>query len=162
MKVLIGIILGLIIVYGVFSKNQKRTNEKTKVYKWEAEKEKFKIDFIEIISKNQNLKYLIVKFDSYYIQYIRFKKSKEFYCEIISNEYLSESKKYSENQKKKILEFDFIEPNIKDLEGNISSNYSKWYKSESENEMDLILEELINIIQSIYHLKEGSKIMIKY
>ncbi len=162
MKFIIGAILGLIIVYGIFTKIQKRTIEKTKVYKWKAEKEKLKNDFIEIISKNQSLEYLIVEFDSYYIQYIGLERNKEYYCEIVSDKYLSESKKYSKIQKNKILEFDFSKPNTKDKEGNISSNYSKWYKSESENEINLVFEELLNIIESIYHLKDGSEIIIKY
>ncbi|REG86283.1 hypothetical protein C8N41_103381 [Winogradskyella sediminis] len=87
MKLIIGIIVVLI---GVFIVLKKRNLEKTNIYKWNLENKNLKTDFINILSKKPNLEYLIIEFDSYYIQYKGFDKSKEFYSEIISNEFLDE------------------------------------------------------------------------
>ncbi|NJB72917.1 hypothetical protein GGR42_003415 [Saonia flava] len=159
MKLIIGIIIVLI---GVFIVLKKRNIEKTKSYKWNLENENLKTDFTNILSKKPNLEYLIVEFDSYYIQYKGFVKSKEFYSEIVSNEFLDEKNQYSENQKNGIFSLGFLEPKKKDSDGNISPNYSKWYGAKSKNEIDLIFNELIKILESIYGLKKGTEIKLRW
>lgn len=141
---------------------KKRNFEKSKTYKWETEKEKFEKDFIEILSKNLNLEYLIIEFESYYIQYKGFINSKEFYAEIVSNEFLNQNKKYSKNQMEEILNFDFSKPNEKDKDGNVSPNYTKWYNSKSKTEIEFIHKELVEILKSIFNLKNGTEIKIRY
>jgi|TARA_B110000114_G_C14817427_1_gene287266 hypothetical protein len=158
-KIIIGILIGII---GILAVLKKRNFEKSKTYKWETEKEKFEKDFTEILSKNPNLEYLIIEFDSYYIQYKGFVNSKEFYAEIVSNEFLNETKKYSENQIEKILNLEFSKPNEKDNDGNVSPNYTKWYKSKTKNEIEFIHKELIGILESIFGLKNGTEIKIRY
>ena len=156
------IIVVLIVSVGIFAFFKKRKTEKIKNYKWEAEKEKFEKDFTEILLKNPNLEYLIIEFDSYYIQYKGFIKSKEFYGEIVSNEFLNENKKYSESKIEEILNLKFSKPNQKDNEGNVSHNYSKWYKSETKNEIEFIHKELIRILKSIFNMKNGTEIKVRY
>ena len=158
-KIIIGILIGII---GILAVLKNRNFEKSKTYKWETEKEKFEKDFTEILSKNPNLEYLIIEFDSYYIQYKGFVNSKEFYAEIVSNEFLNETKKYSENQIEKILNLEFSKPNEKDNDGNVSPNYTKWYKSKTKNEIEFIHKELIGILESIFGLKNGTEIKIRY
>jgi len=157
-KLIIGIIIVLI---GVFIVLKKKNIEKTKSYKWNLENENLKTDFTNFLSKKPNLEYLIVEFDSYYIQYKGFEKSREFYSEIVSNEFLDEKNQYSENQKNGILSLGFLEPQKKDSDGNISPNYSKWYGVKSTKEIDLIFNELIKILESIYELKKGTEIKIR-
>ena len=159
MKLIIGIIIVLI---GIFIVLKKRNIEKTKSYKWNLENENLKTDLINILNQNPNLEYLIVEFDPYYIQYKGFNKSKEFYSEIVSNEFLEEKKQYSENQRNGILGLGFLEPQEKDSDGNISPNYSKWYGAKSTKEIDLIFNELIKILESIYELKKGTEIKIRW
>ncbi len=159
MKLVIGV---LIVTIGILALLKKRNFEKIKTYKWETEKEKFEKDLTEILSKNPNLEYLIIEFDSYYIQYKGFIKSKEFYAEIVSNEFLNENKKYSESKIEEILNLEFSKPNEKDNEGNVSPNYSKWYKSETKNEIEFIHKELIRILKSIFNMKNGTEIKIRY
>ena len=98
MKLIIGIVIVLI---GVFIVLKKRNVEKTKIYKWNIENEKLRTDFINILNTKPNLEYLIVEFESYYIQFKGFENSKELYSEIVSNEFLGEQNQYSENQKNK-------------------------------------------------------------
>jgi hypothetical protein len=158
-KIIFGI---LIVIVGILAIMKKRNIEKSKIYKWETEKDKFEKDFIGILSKNPNLTYLIIEFDSYYIQYKGFEKSKEFYAEIVSNEFLNETKKYSENQIEEILNFEFSKPNEKDNDGNISPNFTKWYNSKTKNEIESIHKELIGILKSVFGLKNGNEIKIRY
>jgi hypothetical protein len=158
-KLIVGIIIVLI---GVLIVLKKRNIEKTKYYKWNLENENLKTDFINILNQKPNLEYLIVEFDSYYIQYKGFEKSKEFYSEIVSNEFLEEKKQYSENQRNGILGLGFLEPQEKDSDGNISPNYSKWYGAKLKKEIDLIFNELIKILESIYELKKGTEIKIRW
>ena len=159
MKTIIGI---LVVAIGILAMLKKRKFENSKNYKWETEKEKFEKDFTEILSKNPNLEYVIIEFNSYYIQYKGFVNSKEFYAEIVSNKFLNESKKYSENQIEEILNLEFLKPNNKDNDGNISPNYTKWYKSETKNEIELIQKELIRILTTIFGLKNGTEFKIRY
>lgn len=159
MKIIIGILIGII---GILAVLKKWNFEKSKTYNWETEKEKFEKDFTEILTKKPNLEYLIIEFDSYYIQYKGFAKSKEFYAEIVSNEFLNEAKKYSENQIVEILNHEFSKPNEKDNDGNVSPNYSKWYNSKTKNEIEFIHKELIGILESIFGLKNGTEIKIRY
>jgi hypothetical protein len=158
-KIIFGI---LIVIVGILAILKKRNIEKSKTYKWETEKDKFEKDFIGILSKNPNLTYLIIEFDSYYIQYKGFAKSEEFYAEIVSNEFLNETKKYSENQIGEILNFEFTKPNEKDNDGNISPNFTKWYNSKTKNEIEFIHKELIGILKSVFGLKNGTEIKIRY
>ena len=74
---------------------------------------------------------------------------------------MDEKNQYSENQKNGILSLGFLEPQKKDSDGNISPNYSKWYGAKSTKEIDLIFNELIKILESIYELKKGTEIKIK-
>ena len=159
LKIIIGILIGII---GILTVLKKWNFKKSKIYKWKTEKEKFEKDFTEILSKNPNLEYLIIEFDSYYIQYKGFVNSEEFYAEIVSNEFLNETKKYSENQIEEILNLEFSKPNEKDNDGNISPNYTKWYKSKTRNEIEFIHKELIGILKSIFGLKNGTEIKIRY
>lgn len=159
MKLIIGIITVLIVVFIVL---KKRNIEKTKIYKWNLENENLKTDFINILTQKPNLEYLIIEFESFYIQYKGFEKSKEFYSEIVSDEFLDEKNQYSENQKNGILGLGFLEPQKKDLDGNISPNYSKWYGAKSTNEIKTIFNELIKILESIYELKKGTEIKIRW
>ena len=159
MKLTIGVFVVLIVVFIVL---KKRNIEKTKYYKWYLENENLKTDFTNVLSKKPNLEYLIIEFDSYYIQYKGFEKSKDFYSEIVSNEFLDEKNRYSENQKNRILSLGFLEPQKKDSDGNISLNYSKWYGAKSTKEIDLIFNELIKILESIYELKKGTEIKMRW
>ncbi|EDM43350.1 hypothetical protein SCB49_01307 [unidentified eubacterium SCB49] len=159
MKLIIGV---FIVTIGILALLKKRKFEKTKTYKWETEKKKFEKDFTEIVSKNPNLEYLIIEFDSYYIQYKGFIETKEFYAEIVSNEFLNENKKYSEIKIEEILNLEFSKPNEKDNEGNVSPNYSKWYKSETKNEIEFMHKELIRILKSIFKMKNGTEIKVRY
>lgn len=156
------IIIGIIILTGVFIVLRKRNIEKPKTYKWNVENEKLKADFINILSQKPNLEFLIVEFESYYIQFKGFQKSKEFYCEIVSDTFLDQQNQYSENQKKGILGLGFSEPQKKDSDGNTSPNYSKWYGAKSKKEIDSIFNELIKVLESIYDLEKGTEIKIRY
>jgi hypothetical protein len=158
-KIIIGV---LIVIIGILAIFKKRNFGKLKTYKWETEKEKFEKDFIQILSKNPNLEHLIIEFDSYYIQYKGFVNSKEFYSEIVSNEFLNETKKYSENQIEEILNLEFSKPNEKDNDGNVSPNYTKWYNLTTINEIEFIHKELIRILKSIFGLENGNKFKVRY
>ena len=159
MKYLIGIVVVLI---GVFLVQRKRTVEKTKIYKWNAKNELLRTDFINLLSQKPNLEYLVVEFKSYYIQYKGFGKTKEFYSEIVSDNFLEDENQYSESQNNKILEFNFLEPKKKDSDGNVSLNYSKWYGGKSKKDIELIFNELIEVLESVYNITEGSEIKIRY
>lgn len=136
--------------------------EKTKTYKWNLENDMLKTDFINILNQKPDCGYLIIEFESYYIQFKRFEYGKEFYSELVSNKFLDEKIQYSNNQKNKIIGLGFLEPQKKDPEGNISPNYSKWYGAKSKKEIDSIFNELIKILKLVYDLKEGTEIKMTW
>jgi len=153
------IILGIFIIsvfYGFIS--NRKSNENKRFFKWSNEKEIFKSSFLKSIFKSSRIKYYIIEFDEYYIQYLILKKANLLHCEIISNEFLEEKAKLKNTQIEEILNLNFLKPNTK---GNRSKNFLKIYRTEKENKKEKVINELIYLIEKI-GIKEDSFLRIRY
>ncbi len=89
---------------------------------------------------------MVIDFNNYYIQFMGFKKSKEIFCECVSNEFLNEKGKLNNVKIDNILKLNFVKPNEKDKEGNISPNYSKYYKANQISDFKEIYQDLIYLM----------------
>jgi len=146
------IIIAILIFIYLFSKVRFSKKEIIAKYDLNSDKEKFREEFLKIINDNPNLNYLVIDFSSYYIQYMGWANSSELFCEAMSNEFIEESKKLTTNQIDKINKLGFKEPFI-DSDKNKSPNYSKYYKTDSDRNIELIFEEMIYLITDIYNSK---------
>ena len=161
-KIFIGIGVLLLIGLLISWKKKNPTQEISKQYNWKTEKENFKMDFLKTLVKKPDLKYYVIDFNDYFIQFMRFKESDEFYCEIVSNEFLNEQTKLNQEQIDKILEIYFRKPNEKDTEGNTSPNYSKFYKAEKKSDLTDIYNELIYLMTEIYGIENDEMIKVRF
>lgn len=163
-KILVIVSISTVVLIGIYRlpKLRKKSNEITKKYNWKTDKEKFKKDFEKILLENPNLNYLVIDFSKFYIQYMGWENSNEFYCEAMSNEFLEEPNKLDDLQIKKLVDLNFSEPNTKDSYGNSSPNFSKYHLTQNETEISKIFEELNFIMNKIYKIKSNEIIQVRY
>ena len=163
-KILVIVSISTVVLIGIYRlpKLRKKSNEITKKYNWKTDKEKFKKDFEKILLENPNLNYLVIDFSKFYIQYMGWENSNEFYCEAMSNEFLEEPNKLDDLQIKKLVDLNFSEPNTKDSYGNSSPNFSKYHLTQNETEISKIFKELNFIMNKIYKIKSNEIIQVRY
>ena len=161
-KIILGIGVIILIGFLVSWKKKKPIQELTKQYDWKTDKESFKIDFLKILKDKPDLRYLVIDFNEYYIQFMGFSESQEFYCESVSNEYLPKQQRLNESQVEKILDLKFRKPNEKDSDGNMSPNFSKFYKAEKESDLKEIYNELIHLMTEIFEMKNDEIIRMRF
>lgn len=165
-KILVGI--GVLLLIGLLVSWKKKTKEKRtiqeieKEYHWNTEKENFKTDFLKVLKDKSDLKYLVIDFSSYYVQFMKLPESQEFYGECVSNEFLSEKERLNQNQIDEILKRNYRKPNEKDSNGNSSPNYSKIYKAEKELDFDKIYNELIHLMIKVYKMENNELVKVRY
>ena len=164
LKILAGIIIGGYVLFGIFRmlKLKKASKEVTKEYNWKTDKDKFKKEFIQLITEKPNLNYLVISFDKYYIQFMGWENIKEFYCETISNEFLEAPNQLNDVKIKKIIELKFLEPNSRDSNGNTSPNYSKFYRAGNNTERGNIFKEIEFILNKIYEIKSNEILKVRH
>ena len=161
-KIILGIGILLLIGLLIYWKKKNQIQEINKQYNWKTQKENFKTDFLKILADKPDLKYFVIDFNDYYIQFMRFDESQEFYCESVSNEFLTEQAKLNQEQIDKILEIYFRKPNEKDTEGNSSPNYSKFYKADKNSDLIEIYNELIYLMTVIYGIGNDEIIKVRF
>ncbi|WP_282122499.1 hypothetical protein [Algibacter mikhailovii] len=163
-KILAGIIIAVFVLFGLFRilKTKPVSKEITKEYNWKTDKEKFKTEFIQLMTKRPILNYLVIDFAEYYLQYQGWNNGTEFYCETVSNTFLESTYQLNDLQIKKLNNLNFSNPNTKDSEGNASPNYSKLYKSNNDPDRIKIFNELIFIMSDIYNLDSNEILKIRY
>ena len=132
-------------------------------YKWnENDNSKFKMDYFKIIPELNKYDHLIVEFENYYVQYLSFPKSTEWYCESVSNHFLEIHKHRKKENELKLTNLGFLLPNTKDNEGNISKNYSKFYKAENEKDYEFMYNDLTYIFTQVFKISDKTSIKIKF
>jgi hypothetical protein len=131
-------------------------------YDWPMEKQKLESDFLGLIENYSNIRYITVSFDNYYVQYMSWPESNELYVEAISNNYLFEKKKIEIHNINKLLNLGFEPPKKIDKDGNSTLNYSKYYLIKEQSDFLLVFEELENIMETVYNIKNETNINLKF
>ena len=167
-KIILGI--GVLLLIGILFFWKKKnpileinpTQEIDKQYNWKIEKEKFKTEFLKLLTDKPDLKYLVIDFNDYYIQFMGFPENQELYCECVSNEFLDEKENLNQEKIDNILKLNFRKPNEKDTEGNSSPNYSKYYKADKNSDFKEIYNELIYLMTKVYGIENDEIIKIRF
>tara|TARA_R110002072_G_scaffold110599_2_gene238423 strand:+ start:15770 stop:16264 length:495 start_codon:yes stop_codon:yes gene_type:complete len=135
-------------------------------YNWPDEKNLFERDFLDVIENYSRYRYFVVifdyYFDYYYVQYMSMPESNDLYVESISNENLIENKKIDPLNLNKLLSLNFLPPNKVQENGHSTLNFSKKYSLKNKSDCPQVFEDLVEILEKIYHIQNGSKINLNF
>jgi hypothetical protein len=136
--------------------------EKKIEYNWPEEKNQLETDFLELVKNYSKYRYIVVIFDDYYIQYMSLPESNELYVESISNENLIENKKIDPHNLNKLLSLNFLHPKKVHENGHSTLNFSKYYLLKKQSDFLLVFKELENIMETVYNIKNKTKINLNF
>lgn len=169
------IIYGLIILYLIFQIRKWikiKNDEKPRImfFKWNVKNNRLlKEHVLNLLTLNSKLEYFIISFyNNHFIQFLSHPKTNEWYCESVSNSFLSKKNQINVNSETKLIEKGFTKPNEKEYDNIISPNFSKFYKLKKRyniSEIDRpneIFDEIEYIFNEVYNVSDNDSLKLTF